>query len=85
VVARETNQVSTEETSAALRMPSLACSSCSPLKARVAISSDTVNPIPAMVPAPATAAQPTGGRSFPLLSTETSHEPPTIPIGLPTT
>ncbi len=55
-------------------MPSFASSSCAPSKASVAISSETVKPIPAIVPPPATAAQPTGGRSRPRLSRVTSHD-----------
>ena len=42
-----------------------------------------MKPIPAMVPAPATDAQPTGGRSRPPLSRVASHVEPAIPIGLP--
>ena len=83
-VARKTSQVSAEATSAALRTPSFASSSVSPWKARLAIRSETVNPIPAMVPPPATAAQPTGGRSRPRLSFVTSRQAPLIPIGFPT-
>ncbi len=49
------------------------------------MSSETVKPIPAIVPPPATAAQPTGGRSRPPLSRVTSQDAPTIPTGLPTT
>ena len=54
--------------------PSFASSSCSPWNASVAISSETVKPIPAIVPPPATAAQPTGGRSRPRLSGVTSQD-----------
>ena len=54
--------------SAALRMPIFASSSCCPSKASVAMSSATVKPMPAIVPPPATAAQPTGGRSRPRVS-----------------
>ena len=75
----------TEEQTAALRTPSFASSSGSPWKARAAIRSDTVKPMPAMGPPPATAAQPTGGRSRPRLSFVTSQEAETMPIGLPTT
>ena len=50
-----------------------------------AISSETVKPMPAIVPAPATAAQPTGGRSRPRLSRVTSQDVPMIPTGLPST
>ena len=43
-------------------MPTFASASWVPWKASEAISSDTMKPIPAMAPAPVTAAQPTGGR-----------------------
>ncbi len=48
-------------------------------------SSATVKPTPAIVPPPATAAQPTGGRSLPPVSRVSSHDAPRIPTGLPTT
>ncbi len=63
--------------------PSFASSSRSPLSAMVAISRATVKPIPAIAPPPATAAQPTGGRSRPRLARVSSQEVPVIPIGLP--
>jgi hypothetical protein len=44
-----------------------------------------VKPIPAIVPPPATAAQPTGGRSRPPVNRVSSHELPRMPTGLPTT
>ena len=66
-------------------MPSFASSRSAPSKATVATSSETVKPIPAIVPPPATAAQPTGGRRRPRLSRVTSHDTPTMPIGLPST
>ena len=74
-----------EDTTAALSTPSLASSSRSPVNASVAIRIDTVNPMPAIVPPPTTAAHPTGGRSRPRLTTVTSHAVPATPIGLPTT
>ena len=46
---------------------------------------ETVKPIPAIVPAPSTDAQPTGGRRRPWLSLVASQVAPTIPIGLPST
>ena len=49
------------------------------------MSSETVKPIPAIVPAPATDAQPTGGRRRPWLRRVASQVAPTIPTGLPTT
>ena len=70
---------------AALRMPSFASSSCSPSNASVATSNAIVKPIPAIVPPPATATQPTGGRSRRPLSRVRSHELPRMPTGLPTT
>ena len=82
-VARKTIQVRTDEHTAADRMPSFASSSCAPLKASAAMRRATVKPIPAMVPPPATAAQPTGGRNRPRLNRVTSHEKPRMPIGFP--
>lgn len=55
------------------------------MKASVAISRDTVNPTPAIVPPPVTAAQPTGARRRPRDTVVTSHDIPTIPTGLPST
>ena len=46
---------------------------------------ETVKPIPAMVPVPATAAQPTGGLSRPRLSLVSSQVAPAMPIGFPAT
>ena len=65
-------------------MPSFASSSSVPPNASVAISNETVKPMPAIVPPPATAAQPTGGRSRPPLTRVTSHVPLTMPTGFPT-
>ena len=45
----------------------------------------TVKPIPAIVPAPATATQPTGGCSPPGVIRVASQVAPKMPIGLPTT
>jgi hypothetical protein len=70
--------------STAVKTPSLASARSTPLSASDAISSETVNPIPATAPAPATAPQPTGGRSRPWLSRVTSHAQPAVPTGLPT-
>ena len=83
--ARKRTQLNTDAPNAAVSTPSLACSSWTPRKASVATSNDTVKPIPAAVPANPTAPQPTGGRNRPRLNTDSSHEPPRIPIGLPTT
>ena len=71
--------------SAALRTPTFASSSSAPWNARSAIRIETVKPMPASVPAPATDAQPTGGRNRPRLSFVASQVAPTIPIGLPST
>jgi hypothetical protein len=77
--------VSVAASSAALRTPIFASARSVPWKASDAMSSETVRPIPAIVPAPATDAQPTGGRSRPPLTRAASHVEPAIPIGLPTT
>ena len=66
------------------RMPSLASASSVPVKASEAISSETVNPMPATAPTPMTAPQPTGGVSRPLVTLLTSHAVPAVPTGLPT-
>ena len=55
------------------------------MKARSEISSETVKPIPAIAPPPASAAHPTGGCSRPPLTFVTSQEPPVTPIGFPST
>jgi len=72
-------------TSPALRTPSFASSRWSPRKASVAIRSETVKPMPATVPAPPTAAQPTGGRSRPRVARVGSQVPLRMPIGLTAT
>ena len=46
---------------------------------------ETVKPIPAIVPAPSTDAQPTGGRRRPWLSFAASQLAPAIPSGFPST
>src|SRR5438094_759727 len=84
-VARNSSQVIVAAPSAALRIPTFASSSCLPSNASVATRSETVKPIPAIVPPPATAAQPTGGCSRPRLSRVASHVHPRMPTGLPTT
>src|ERR687897_162645 len=84
-VARNRSHVTIDAQRAALSMPTFASSSCAPSNARVATSSETVKPIPAIVPPPATAAQPTGGRSRSPLSRVTSHDAPRMPSGLPAT
>ena len=63
----------------------MASASSVPWKASEAISSDTVKPIPAIVPVPSTAAQPTGGRMRPRLTVVTSQAIPVVPSGLPST
>ena len=84
-MARNTSQVTSDAQRTALRMPTFASSSRSPSNARVATSKATVKPTPAIVPAPLTAAQPTGGRRRPPLSRVTSQEPPMMPTGFPRT
>ena len=59
--------MSVAASSAALRTPTFASSSSTPWKARSAMRMETVKPIPAIVPAAATDAQPTGGRRRPRL------------------
>ncbi len=83
--SRNTIQVRADAASAAERIPTFASWSCVPPKASEAISSDTVKPTPPIAPAPATAAQPTGGRSRPRLIRVMSHAAPVVPTGLPTT
>ena len=60
-------------------MPTLASASSASWKASEAISRDTMNPMPAMVPTPVTAAQPTGGRILPRLIRARSHAAATVP------
>lgn len=72
-VSRKTSQVSADEHTAADRMPTSASASSVPWKASEAISRDTMKPMPAMVPTPATAAQPIGGRIRPRLTRVRSH------------
>ena len=81
---RKMIQVRAVAPTAADRMPSLASARSVPCSARDAISSDTVNPIPATAPAPPTAPHPTGGRSRPRLNRVTSHAQAAVPAGLPT-
>ena len=81
---RNTAQVSSVAQIAPDSTPSLASARSLPVNARLAMSSDTVNPIPATVPTPSTAPQPTGGASLPLVSLVTSHAVPAVPTGLPT-
>ena len=71
--------------SAAAMMPIFASASVSPSNASDATRSETVNPIPAIVPPPTTAAQPTGGRRRRPVSRVASQQTPAIPTGLPTT
>jgi len=84
-VAVERSHVSPAAASAALRTPTFASASWVPWKASDAMRSETVKPIPAIVPPPATDAHPTGGRSRPLLMWVASQVEATIPTGLPTT
>ena len=68
---------------AAPSTPSFASSSCCPSKARLEISSEIVNPMPATAPPPAISGQLSARRSPP--SRDASHAAPRIPSGLPTT
>ena len=83
-VSRNTIQVAAEAHSAAESTPIFASCSSAPRKASDAISRDTVNPTPAIAPAPVTAAHPIGGRMRPRLSRVTSQAAPTVPAGFPT-
>ena len=71
---RNTVQVTVAAARAALRMPNFASSSACPSTATVATSNATVNPMPAIVPPPASAPHPTGGRSLPRLTRVSSQE-----------
>ena len=51
----------------------------------MAIRKETVNPIPAIVPLPATDAQPTAGCTRPCVIRAIAHEAETTATGLPTT
>ena len=84
-VTRNTTQVSAEAQRRGGEHADLGLASCAPWNASEAISSDTMKPIPAMAPAPATAAQPTGGRIGRRLTRLSSHAAPSVPIGLPST
>ena len=78
-VSRKTAQPSTDAHNAADSMPAFASASWLPWKASEAISRDTIKPMPAMAPAPVTAAQPTGGRirlRLNLASSARQHRPP---------
>jgi hypothetical protein len=83
--ARKTSQVTAGAATTLDSTPSLASCSWVPVKASVAIRMDTANPIPAIAPTPATAAQPTGGRSLPWLTLVSSHDAPVMPTGFPAT
>ena len=85
VVTKNTDQLSSAEATAAVRMPRVASLNAFPVNATDAMRRETVNPIPAIVPAPSTAAQPTGGRSRPPVNLVTSAAMPVTPIGLPAT
>ena len=80
-VARKSSHVIRAAPSAALRMPTFASSRLRPSNALIATSRATVKPIPAIVPPPATATQPTGGWSRPRVSFVRSHALPRIPSG----
>ena len=84
-VARKRSQVSVVAASADARIPIFACSRSVPSNASDATRSATVKPIPATVPPPATAAQPTGGRRRPPVNRVARYVHPKIPSGFPTT
>jgi len=70
---------------AAPRIPSFASSSSCPLKAMLAISSETVKPMPATAPPPMMAGQLSARRSPDSHGREASQAAVQIPIGLPRT
>ena len=80
----KTTQVEAAATSAARSTPNFASASCSPSKAREAIRNETVKPMPAMVPLPATAAHPTAGCTRPCVIREIAHDAEITASGLPT-
>ncbi len=82
---RNTSHESAVAHTAALSTPSFASCSCAPWNARLAMSSDTVKPIPATAPPPASAAQPTGRRNLPPLRRVARNDAPRMPAGLPAT
>ena len=77
-------QLTAGATTSVVRMPSLASARCSPVKASEAISSETVNPMPATAPPPSTDTHPTGGRMRAVAELGHQAAAPVIPIGLPT-
>ena len=82
-VARSTTAETSGAPTRVVRMPSLASASCGPLKASVAISSETVKPMPAIAAPPSTDPQPTGGTIRPRVTRPTIAVAPEIPSGLP--
>ena len=76
---RNTSQLSADAQIAADSTPTLASASWAPWNASEAISKETMKPMPAMAPAPVTAAQPMGGRIVPLLTRLSSHAAPSVP------
>ena len=80
VTSHASTGASTTEASA----PSLARFSCSPLNARLEISSDTVKPTPAQAPAAARIGPLIGERGPRSSGRDASHDPLATPSGLPT-
>ncbi len=84
--ARNTSQVSADATTTADSRPSFASASCGPSNANVAISNETVKPMPAIVPLPTTAGpadlrpEPPAGEPG-----RAARTPPITATGLPTT
>ena len=82
---RKAPHADSAERTAPARMPILASSSSWPWKAMLEMSSETVKPMPATAPMPASPGQLTGRRWPPKTRRVASHEAPAIPAGLPTT
>ncbi len=82
---RKTTQVAADAMAAAARTPIFASARWSPSKASVAIRNETVNPMPAIVPLPATEAQPTAGCTRPCVIRAIAQDAETTATGLPTT
>ena len=84
-MARRTPQLASGAATSVVSTPSLASARSWPWNARVEISSETVNPMPATAPPPITDAHPTGGVIRPRLIRVRNAEAPAMPIGLPST
>ena len=80
-----TAQATAVDRTAQARTPTFASSSVSPENARLATSSDTVKPMPAVAAPPASTAHPAGRRRWPGRSVVISQVAPRMPTGFPIT